>query len=219
MMRKRRYVAKLPTPDLSRRRFLVNTAIAPLLLWLPGRAAAASTIHQLEGPVFVNNRPATEATSIKDGDQIVVAHGGKLAISIGGDAYLLRGGTVLETSGHGNAVISGLRLVTGAMLAVFAKRRKPAYIVTSTATIGIRGTGVYLSTQPHRLYTCTCYGETDLRIGHHVEQISATHHNAHEIAPDSNGLMAMKSMEVIDHTDDELRMLEGYVGRVPPFDL
>jgi len=216
-MRKRRYVAKLPAPNLSRRRFLANAAVVPLLLWLPGRAAAASTIHQLEGPVFVNNRQATEATSIKAGDQIVVAHGGKLAMSIGGDAYLLRGGTVLEIAGQG--IVSGLRLVTGAMLAVFAKRRKPAYIVTSTATIGIRGTGVYLSTQPHRLYTCTCYGETDLRIGGHVEQISATHHNAHEIAPDSKGLMAMKSMEVIDHTDEELRVLEGYVGRVPPFDL
>jgi hypothetical protein len=215
-MRKRRYVAKLKAPDLSRRRFLANAAVVPLLLWLPGRAAAASTLHQLEGPVFVNNRPATKATSIKAGDRIVVAHGGKLAMSIGGDAYLLRGGTVLEIAGQG--IVSGLRLVTGAMLAVFAKRRKPAYIVTSTATIGIRGTGVYLSTQPHSLYTCTCYGETDLRIGRHVEQISATHHNAHEIAPDSNGLMAMKSMEVIDHTDDELRMLEGYVGRVPPFD-
>jgi hypothetical protein len=217
MMRKRRYVAKLPAPHLSRRHFLANAAIAPLLLWLPGRAAAASTIHQHEGPVFVNNRPATEATSIKAGDQIVVAHGGKLAMSIGGDAYLLRGGTVLEIAGQG--IVSGLRLVTGAMLAVFAKRRKPAYIVTSTATIGIRGTGVYLSTQPHRLYTCTCYGETDLRIGGHVEQISATHHNAHEIAPDSKGLMVMKSMEVIDHTDEELRVLEGYFGRVPPFDL
>jgi hypothetical protein len=217
MMRKRRHLAKLPAPNLSRRRFLANAAVVPLLLWLPGRAAAASTIHQLEGPVFVNNRPATGATSIKAGDQIVVAHGGKLAMSIGGDAYLLRGGTVLEIAGQG--IVSGLRLVTGAMLAVFAKRRKPAYIVTSTATIGIRGTGVYLSTQPHRLYTCTCYGETDLRIGGHVEQISATHHNAHEITPDSKGLMVMKSMEVIDHTDEELRVLEGYFGRVPPFDL
>lgn len=148
-----------------------------------------------------------------------MAHGGKLAVSIGGDAYLVREGTVLETSGHGNAVISGLRLLTGAMLAVFDKRKQPAYIVTSTAIIGIRGTGVYLSAQPHRLYTCTCYGKTDLRFGGHVEQISATHHNAHEVAPGSNGLMAMKSMEVIDHTDDELRMLEGYVGRKPAFDL
>lgn len=66
MMGKRRDVPKLSPLDLSRRGFLVNTAIVPLLLWLPGRAAA-STIHQLEGLVYVNNRPATDATSIKAG--------------------------------------------------------------------------------------------------------------------------------------------------------
>jgi hypothetical protein len=216
-MRERRYVPKPPTPDLARRRFLRNSAIVPLLLWLPGRAEAATAIHQLEGQVFVNNRQVTYATSIRAGDQVVVAHGGKLAMSIGGDAFLLREGTVLEIAGHG--VVSGLRLVTGAMLSVFARRSKPAYIVTSTATIGIRGTGVYLSAGPHRLYTCTCYGHTDLRFGQQVEQVYATHHAAHEVAPDGTGLMAMKSMEVLDHTDDELRMLEGYVGRKPPFDL
>lgn len=217
MMQKRFRVPGSAQPNLSRRRFLASAAIAPLLLWLPGRSYARSTIHQIEGVVYVNNRLATEVTSIRAGDSIVVAHGGKLAMSIGGDAFLLREGTVLETVGHG--AISGLRLLTGAMLSVFAKRRKSVYIMTSIATIGIRGTGVYLSAQPHRLYTCTCYGKTGLRFGGHVMQISATHHNAHEISPDSNGLMAMKSMEVIDHTDDELRMLEGYVGRKPMFDL
>lgn len=28
----------------------------------------------------------------------------------------------------------------------------------------------------------------------------------------------MNSMEVVGHTDDELRMLEAYVGRIPAFD-
>jgi hypothetical protein len=203
--------------SLSRRRLLAGSAIAPLLLCLPGRSCAASTIRQLEGEVFVNGRLANETTAIKAGDKIVVAHGGKLSMSIGGDAFLLRGGTVLDLAGLG--VVSGLRMLTGAMLSVFAKRTKSAYIMTSVATIGIRGTGVYMSTQPHRLYTCTCYGKTDLRFGGHVEQISADHHSAHEIFPGSDGVMAMKSMEVIDHTDDELRMLEGYVGRKPTFDL
>ena len=203
--------------SLSRRRLLAGTAVAPLLLWLPGRSHAASTIRQLEGSVFVNNRPATEATAIRAGDNIVVAHGGKLAMSVGSDAFLLREGTVLELAGSG--VLSGLRLLTGAMLSVFAKRRKSTYIMTGVATIGIRGTGVYMNAQSHRLYTCTCYGETDIRFGGHVERISSSYHNAHEISPGSDGLMAMKSTQVIDHSDDELRMLEGYVGRKPKFDL
>ena len=31
-------------------------------------------------------------------------------------------------------------------------------------------------------------------------------------------MMGMQVMAVIDHDDDELRELEGYVGRVPAFD-
>lgn len=218
-MRKRFYREPVATPDLTRRRFLATTAIAPLLLWLPTQAQAASNIHVLEGLVYINNRPATTASRIHIGDHIVVAYGGKLVMSIGSDAYLLREGTALEIKGHDNLVASSLRLLTGSLLGVFGKRSKTTHIVTNTATIGIRGTAVYASAEPHRLYTCTCYGHTDLRIGQHVEQIIATHHNAHEVAPDDAGVMSMHAMEVIGHTDDELRMLEGYVGRKPLFDM
>lgn len=158
-------------------------------------------------------------TQLRAGDKIVVAYGGELAMSIGGDAFLLREGSVLEIARGDNLLVSGLRLPTGAMLAVFDKHNSPVHIVTSTATIGIRGTGVYVSAQPHKLYTCTCYGETDLRMGRQIEQISATHHNAHEVSDSSHGTMTMQSMEVIDHTDDELRTLESYVGRIPSFDM
>jgi hypothetical protein len=205
--------------NLSRRRFISSAISIPLLLALPGRAASNSTIHKLEGQVYVNNRLADMDTRLRAGDKIVVAYGGELAMSMGGDAFLLREGSVLEIAKGNNLLVSGLRLLTGAMLAVFDQRNSPVQIVTSTATIGIRGTGVYLSAEPHKLYTCTCYGKTELRFGRQIEQISATHHNAHEISAGDDGTMTMKSMEVIDHTDDELRMLENYVGRKPLFDL
>jgi hypothetical protein len=35
----------------------------------------------------------------------------------------------------------------------------------------------------------------------------------------NNGSSQMKAFEVIDHSDDELRMLEALVGRKPVFDL
>ncbi len=206
-------------PNLSRRRFVTGVIAVPLLLALPGRAASNTTIHKLEGEVYVNNRLANMDTRLRAGDKIVVAYGGELAMSIGGDAFLLREGSAMEIARGNNLLVSGLRLLTGAMLAVFDKRKAPVHIVTSTATIGIRGTGVYLSAEPHKLYTCTCYGETDLRMGRHVERISATHHNAHEVSDDGTGVMSMQSMEVVDHTDDELRMLESYVGRKPLFDM
>jgi len=211
-------------PSFSRRRFMQAAAAVPLLLTLPGRALASASIHKLHGEVFINNRLADINTRITTGSRIVIAHAGELVFSIGADAFLLRGGTALELAG--TSVISGLRLLTGGLLAVFDKRSKPAYIVTSVATIGIRGTGVYVNSEPHRLYTCTCYGETDLHIGQHRERIVAKHHNAHEILKgeshpvksDKMAGMKMNSMEVIDHTDDELRMLESYVGRIPVFD-
>ncbi len=205
-------------PNLSRRRFMQAAAAVPLILSLPGRTFASPGIHKLNGQVFVNNRPADLTTRITAGSKIIVAHDGELAFSIGTDAFLLRGGTALELVGA--SMVTGLRLLTGGLLAVFDKRSRPAHIVTSIATISIRGTGAYVNSEPHRLYTCTCYGETDLRIGQHRERIVATHHNAHEILKDESRPaktgkmtgMTMNRMEVIDHTDDELRMLESYVA-------
>jgi hypothetical protein len=209
--------------SISRRRFMQAALAVPVLLTLSGRAFASANIHQLRGEVFINNRPASLGSRISAGNKIVVSHDGELVFSIGGDAFLLRGGTALELVG--SSVISGLRLLTGSLLGAFDKRKKPAHIVTSVATIGIRGTAVYVSAEPHRLYTCTCYGETDLRIGRHRQQINANYHTAHEIVKDPTGKasdkmagMALNSMDVIDHTDDELRMLESLVGRVPAFD-
>lgn len=204
--------------NLSRRSFLGSLVTAPLLLWLPIKAEAASTIHELEGSVYVNNRMATRRTRIGAGDRIVVSHDGKLVMSIGSDAYLLRGGSVMEIPSGGHFK-GGLRLLTGALLAVFGHRAHGAHIVTSVATIGIRGTAVYLDSSPHRLYTCTCYGQTEIRTGSHVEHISAVHHSAHEISGDHARSMSMRAMAVSDHTDDELRMLEALVGRKPAFDI
>lgn len=206
--------------NLSRRRFLATAAAIPILLSLPGRASAATRIHQLEGRVYVNNRLANPETVIKAGDKIEVLQGAKLAVSIGGDAFLLRENTVLEMAGDGSAVVTGLRLLTGSLLAVFDKRQQPIAIHTPDAVIGIRGTAVYLNQQPHTLYGCTCYGETDVQIAGQeaVERIRATHHHPYEIAPGDDNVMGMKEMPIKDHTDDELRLLESYVGRKPAFD-
>lgn len=208
-------------PSLSRRRFVAGMATLPILLSLPGRVFAASRIHQLEGRVFINNRPARLDTPIQPGSKIEVLQGAKIAFSLGGDAFLLRPDTVLELQGNDGIAAEGLRLLAGALLAVFDKRQQPVTITTEVATIGIRGTAVYLDLQPHTMYGCTCYGETDVHItGTEItERISAMHHHPYEVAPGDDMVMAMTPMPVKDHTDDELRMLEGYVGRKPSFDV
>lgn len=193
----------------------------PLAAIIPITALAAnSVIHDLQGTVTINKKPLTRASDIKNGDEITVSTGGKLVFSIGEDAFLVRGGSTLQVYAVENsAFVSALRLVNGAVLGVFGKRKSTTQIYTVTATIGIRGTAVYAAVTPDKLYTCTCYGHTDLIVGLDSADVIATHHNAHVVTNGINGNAQMKAFEVIDHNDDELRMLEALVGRKPIFDV
>jgi hypothetical protein len=204
----------------SRRRFLIAAALLPVAAIIPIHALAATgKIHTIEGDVFVNQAKISSASSIKNGDEIVVSQQGKLVFSMGEDAFLVRGGTTLQVySEHGSLLVSALRLVTGAMLGVFGKRKSTTRIYTSTATIGVRGTAVYAAVTKDKLYTCTCYGHTDLIVGLEREDVISKHHNAHVVTTDGKNNAQMKAFEVIDHNDDELRMLEALVGRKPSFD-
>ena len=208
---------------LNRRQFLTGAAALPLALYLPtshGAKRLSGIIHELEGDVFINKRVATLTSSIQAGDRLSVAYGGRLVFSMGEDSYLLQEGTSLEVASKDNKIVSGLRLLTGGLLSVFGQRNATTRIYTHTATIGIRGTGVYLNSQPDSLYFCTCYGKTDLHLGHnHNEHIESTHHNAFNITGKSQRSMAMTATEVTGHTDDDLRLLERYSGRKPPFDV
>lgn len=159
-----RPVSSSPFPNLSRRRFLAGAAVLPIFLSLPGRVFAAAQIRQLEGRVFINNRPAKLDSVITPGSKIEVLQGAKIAFSLGGDAFLLRSGTVLEIQGDGGVVAGGLRLLTGALLAVFDKRQQPVSITTEVAVIGIRGTAVYLDLQPHTCMAAPATGKPMCRF-------------------------------------------------------
>lgn len=207
--------------NISRRKFLLSTAALPLAAIIPLKAQAATgKIHQIEGDVFINKAKINSGTIIRNGDEIVVSKAGKLVFSMGKDAFLLRGGTTLQVySEQDDTLVSALRLVGGAVLGVFGKRKTTTRIYTATATIGIRGTAVYAAVTPQQLYTCTCYGHTDLIVGLENADVIATHHNAHVVTASNNGHSKMKAFEVLDHNDDELRMLEALVGRRPIFDV
>jgi hypothetical protein len=219
--------------DLNRRQFLRYAPALPMALYLATHSQASSArakrlsgvIHELSGDVYINKHIADKSSVIQSGDRISVAYSGRLVFSMGEDSYLLQEGSSLEVESHDNVVVSGLRLLTGGLLAVFGTRKNPTKIYTRTATIGIRGTGVYLNSQPEQLYFCTCYGATDLHLGNshsshsHTEHIQATHHKAFDISGHSEKTMHMQATQVIGHTDDELRLLEQYSGRKPLFDL
>ena len=56
---------------------------------------------------------------------------------------------------------------TGKLLSVHA-RGSNVQMSTVVATIGIRGTGVYLEADPEQTYVCTCYGVTDISANNEI---------------------------------------------------
>ena len=110
--------------------------------------------------------------------------------------------------------------MTGKLLSVFGRGSRS--IATPTATIGIRGTGIYIEAEAERTYVCTCYGLVDLQASNMPEAretVMTTHHDAprYIYAHGETPIKMIEPAPVINHTDAELIMLEALVGRKPPF--
>ncbi len=89
---------------------------------------------------------------------------------------------------------------------------------TLTAVIGIRGTGVYLETDSEKTYVCTCYGTSNLQVKDAPEineTVTTLHHDQPRFI--YSGEKRIDPAPVINHSDQELILLERLVGRVPPF--
>jgi hypothetical protein len=202
------------------KRALLAGAAAPLLIRDALAAGGrASGMVELTGEVLINGKPAWPGAAMKPGDGITTAPGASAVFVLGRDAFLIRENSEMRTAGN-SAFAGSLRLVTGKLLSVFG--RGPRNIVTSTATIGIRGTGIYLEADADRTYVCTCYGRVELQATNMPEAretVQTTHHDAPRYIY-AQGEMPIKMIEaapVINHTDAELVMLEALVGRKPPF--
>jgi len=206
-----------PCP-LQRRRFLAASAALGVAVLLPGGAHAAD-VRELAGSVKVNGKRATRKTRVRAGDVVETGPKSKVVFVVGQDAFLLREQSRLnlgKSVAGKEAVIAGLRLVSGALLAVFGKG--PRTIETATATAGIRGTGVYIEASPTETYFCTCYGEVELRDKARTirKLVLSGYHTPNMIFAQMVGGKMMAPAEVKDHTDDELIMLEKLVGRTSP---
>jgi hypothetical protein len=93
----------------------------------------------------------------------MTGEGGEAVYIIGPDAFLQREKSKVIFEESGGAQI--MRVVTGKILSVFGKgkeRQRNLSLVTSTATIGIRGTGCYIEAEEARTYFCLCYGEAEV---------------------------------------------------------
>ncbi len=199
----------------SRRQFLGSGLILGLGLVLPSLSVAGS-FKQFNGDILVNGRQATSRTRIHAGSLITTSANSSTAFVIGNNAFMMRPNSQVKFTPQGNSrvSISTLRLITGGLLSVFGPG--PKKLITNTATIGIRGTGVYMESQEASTYFCLCYGKVDLSANVSVnktQELETTHHVGKNI--NQEGLIDQAGMT--NHTDDELVMLEGLVGRKVPF--
>lgn len=190
----------------------------------PSKLPPGKSIYALRGDVTVNNQPATLTSTIKPGDVLQTGKNSEVVFAVSSHAMILRGESnlVIEPpppESLANLVIGGLRLLTGKLLSV--SRNSPMTLTTSTATVGIRGTGFYVESDPERSYFCTCYGSTQVQATNDPESkeaVVASHHDRPlYIVKDGGSGRNIRSAPFVNHTDQELALIETLVGRTTPF--
>jgi hypothetical protein len=170
-------------------------------------------VRYAAGGVTIDGKQVTRGQKLLPGQTLVTGPAADTVIVIGSHAFYQRENSSFsfETS----AAATTLRYLSGKILSVFGKGK--TNLVTKTATIGIRGTGAYIEAEEQRTYFCLCYGRAVVTPNGSPgkKRIIHTKHHESPIYIGAKDLMA--SAPVINHTDDELVMLESMVGRVPPF--
>lgn len=205
--------------DMQRRRLLAATLAAGGLLLLPSRSWAGD-IRDLVGEVKVNNRKVGKRSSVYPGDTVETGSGAMIAFVVGNDAYVLRENARLELEGGNKDTFArALRLLTGGLLAVFGKSSTTRQLHTQTVTAGIRGTGIYMESEPSRTYFCTCYGAVEFEVAGSGERklVMSSHHKGGWINQAAQDGTHFGGPVMVGHNDDDLIALESLVGRKPPF--
>lgn len=199
---------------MNRRRFLLTASIA-----LPARAFAEpplGMVRQLSGEAYLSGHRMARNTALQPGQTVDTGPDGELWFTVGEDAFLVRPNSRvrLEATPAGSSVLNFLRLVSGGLGATFSPG-KPRTLVTPTATIGIRGTGVYLEATPRWTYACTCFGTTRIAPLQKADalDVASRKHSARRI--DRDGTVLEVPFE--RHTSEEIARLESLVGRPNPF--
>ena len=197
-----------------RRRDLILGSAGLLLV----RAALAQDrvqqgVNRVRGEATVNGGPAKQGMLVRAGDKVATGADAEIVFVLDRDAMLLRRHSNLEVAKN------GFRVITGAVLAVFAPKQRRE-LRTPTATIGIRGTAVYLEAEAIRTYVCTCYGEAVLEPADDPaarETVRTRRHEQPRYIMARGAPQMVAPAPVLNHSDAELEMLEALVARRPPF--
>lgn len=199
----------------------------------PGKLPVGQSIYRISGQATVNGKEATKQTRVNPGDTVQTAKDSELIFAVNSHAMILRSDShlVIETTPNKAAqqdaerntasslLINGLRLLTGKLLTV--SRNTPMRVSTVTATIGVRGTGFYVESGPELTYFCTCYGTSDVSASADPESkttVTSYHHDRPLYILKNEGRgNNIRNAPFVNHTDQELTLIEALVGRTPPF--
>ena len=224
-----------PTRRTFIRTLLMGACMTPAMLTLlrQGSAVAQEPITQgfqtVEGDVRLNGQSAQVGTAVRPGDVCTTGADGNCVIVIGEHVFLLREDSEVEFEIEhfeeglktSRSVSERIRVAAGALMGVFASTEMT--IDTPLATIGIRGTGLYLEAREDRDYVCLCYGKAELtpkRKPSLAQSLDTFHHDdPRNIYKDplAHGGRVIEREKMINHQDEELIMLETLVGRIPLF--
>lgn len=211
----------------SRRRLLKQLTALGLLsgMGIPGlirNALAAGNypvvqgMHQIRGEVRINGKLARGGQPVLPGDKVTTGADSEAIYIIDGNAFLQRSNSAVQFGK--DAAKEFFRVVSGRILSVFERGEKR--LVVPTAVIGIRGTACYIEAEPKKVYFCLCYGTAEVEPvaePGRVERITTTHHDHPIYIHHDQGMPTMVNAKVVNHTDDELIMLEWLNRRRPPF--
>jgi hypothetical protein len=170
-------------------------------------------VSRVRGEAQVNGQPAKPGMAVRAGDRVSTGPGAEIVFVVDRDAMMLRQNSALALAQ------SGFRLLSGAVLSVFGPKQRKE-LQTSTSTIGIRGTAVYVEAGAERTYVCTCYGEAVLEPAAEPaarETVRTTHHEQPRYIMARGAPRLVMPAPMLNHSDAELELLESLVGRKPPF--
>jgi hypothetical protein len=188
----------------------------------PAQLPPGKSIYRIEGEVLVNGQPATVDTQIVASATVQTGQNSEVVYVVGETAFLQRSESqvTLETMQADSMIVSGMQLLTGKILSVFPSG-KPVRMTTKNASIGIRGTGVYMESDPEQTYFCTCYGTADIAAAEDPTSretvVSRQHDRPLYILTGQQAGQNIRAAPFINHTDQELMLIEALVGRTPPF--
>jgi len=216
-----------------RRNFLIKTltggalagsaAILPQTAWslsnIPKDLLPGKSVFDFRGDVKIDGHKVNAFTFVTSQSTIETGKNSHIIFAVGQDAFVLRSNSKMKLKGDID-FLSEIKILSGKLLSVFGKRpqQKQLQLRTKTATIGIRGTGVYIEADNEKTYSCCCYGsiENTANSSQETEISTATHHAPKYVYDKPKDGKHIVAAGMLNHTDVELALLEALVGRKVP---